>query len=118
MDKLRSIILYTLRSSLQFYNGEKINSFEKDFPDSRHKLSKNLLRQNCYSIEAKPRSLKFNFVTELFAYKSDTNKRYLQTIQSNQIHEPSRSSSLSDLDSDVYLYTNVKHYFFYTKLKI
>ena len=68
---MKSILIYSLKN-LTHYNNEPLEDYERRFPDSKHKMNKTLAKKNGYCIEARPRSLHFSFVTDLYIeYKSD-----------------------------------------------
>jgi Leucine-rich repeat (LRR) protein len=77
---LRSILLFSLRS-LVFYNGDKIQSSEKDFADNKIKVTKELIKANNQCIVNKPRSLSYLFVAETLRDKS-TNAKKLESRNS------------------------------------
>ncbi len=77
---MRSILLFSLRS-LVFYNGDKIQSSEKDFADNKIKVTKELIKANNQCIVNKPRSLSYLFVAETLRDKS-TNAKKLESRNS------------------------------------
>ena len=84
---MRTITTYNLKS-LTYFNKVKLTVEEKEFAETESKLSRDLLRYCCYSIQKKPRNLQYSFVTDLFndncldkTFMSQTSKSNLCCIK-------------------------------------
>ena len=65
-----------------------MEDYEKRFPDTKHKMNKNLAKKNGYCIQARPRSLHFSFVTDLYIeYKNDLFQDNTEYTRSNSFPE-------------------------------
>lgn len=65
-----------------------MEEYEKRFPDTKHKMNKNLAKKNGYCIQTRPRSLHFSFVTDLYIeYKNDLFQDNTEYTRSNSFPE-------------------------------
>lgn len=98
-DKLKSILIYSIRS-LTCFNNEEIESEEKQFPDSIYRVNKNIIKRNCHFIQNRPRSLKYSFVADLFVDKEGINEEKFDSI-SNSPEYTELSVSYGQLETEL-----------------
>lgn len=104
-DKLRSLVLYSLRS-LEYYNREKLTDADKEFSENRSRLNKEMIKTNGFSINAKPRSLQYYFVSEMCGEGSRGNSNVYFNNDSNSSLYDSISKLSFDSDVDLAKETN------------
>ena len=84
---MKSLLVYSLKN-LTHYNNEQLEEYERRFPEAKQKMNKNLAKKNGYCIQARPRSLHFCFVTDLYAeYKNDIFQENVEYSRSNSFPE-------------------------------
>ena len=115
-NKLKAILIYTIKS-LTCFNGEEIESEDKEFPDSIYMLNKTLIKRNCHFIQSRPRSLRYCFVTDLFLDKEGINEEQFDLIQGMPEYEVSNpmytelQQELNDLYGQVnFLFSKILYF--------
>ena len=109
MDKLRSLVLYSLRS-LVCYNREKLSESEREFSDTWSRLNRETVKNNGYCIPSKPRSLRYYFVSEL-CNPGNSEGASFEKIMSDVDTSSLIENSLTSFESDVELVKDASNVF-------